>query len=222
MIRGEVVCADELSVPITENKTFLQTTTCECPNKLSPPYYVAFNNKCVLDECDTKNMSQDALLQWATTQLQKIVDEENEAFAANTGRINDPKVIGDKPLITDKEYQGWGNKFGTRPTPGGPVKYNDSSFAIAYGHAVERLAAVRVSKDLCLSRVLQYIPNSQQPKGGGQPDFKGKGDLKSGDFDVTTVEQSKKKKQPYIFITYTRLIQLDENGNNIPRTPKTP
>jgi hypothetical protein len=226
MIRGEIVCADELAVPITENKTFLESKTCECPDKLSPPYYVAHGDKCVIDTCTIKEMSQEALLQWATTRLQQIVDEENKAFAANTARVNDSNVVGPKPLFSDKEIQGIGDKFGTRVTPSGNEKLSDASWAIIYGHAIERLAAARVKKDLCLNRILQYIPNVQQTRSGGQPDFKHKAPLKSGEFDVTTPEEAKRKsgegKSSWIFITYTRLIMLDENGNNVPVKPKKP
>lgn len=52
MIRGVIICPDELAVPISDGTPF-PNKKCECPDKLSPPYYIAKGNKCVLD-CATK------------------------------------------------------------------------------------------------------------------------------------------------------------------------
>lgn len=224
-IMGITLCP-ELSVVIDDGTPYPKQK-CECPDKILPPYYIGVFDKCELDTCTITDMPADQLQQWATHRLQTIVDEENLAFSKNTARVYDPKVVGQDSLFSAKEIGYFGNKFGWRKTPGTQnEKYSDAAWAVIYGHAIERLAGVRMEKDMCLKKVLQYIANADQMKDGGQPDFKGKGKIGSASYDITTPEQAAEKaktdkKKDWIFITYTRLIVLDENGNNRPAPPKT-
>jgi hypothetical protein len=141
--------------------------------------------------------------------------------------VYDPEVTGgdSNAIVSSREIQGFGNKFGLKQTRAdGKFHYSDKAWQIIYGHVIERLTAKRVAKDKTLRKYLSYIKNVDQTAGGGKPDFIGAGELPATvKFDITTNKQAaSKKKMPekkcWIFITYERLIVLDDEGDHIQRT----
>lgn len=225
IIMGVVICPD-LATEVIDQTHFLQKK-CECPT----PGYVALDNKCVQDTCTMASMDPETLKLKITERLQQIVNEENQAFAANPARVYDPAVVGPTPLFSQKEIDYFGKTFGFKKvvSDSDPADtsyaYAESSWNIIYGHAVERLAAKRVEKDMCLKQLLQYIKNVDQTKEGGQPDFKGNDG--ASNYDITTPGSAEKKKQTenkkdWIFITYTRLIEIDEKGGHKPAKQRPP
>jgi hypothetical protein len=97
---------------------------------------------------------------------------------------------------------------------------NPKLFPLAYGHVLEELTALAVSRDECLSQYLDYVPNAEQNKAGGMPDFRGKGAAAGHAFDITTRDQMRRKKESnpnkrkpsYHYVLYERQLEFGAVG----------
>jgi hypothetical protein len=77
MIRGIIVCPDELATPIDDGTPF-PNKKCECPDKLSAPYYKAKGNRCVLD-CAEKLDGEGRMQEQGLTNAYQGTPQEREA-----------------------------------------------------------------------------------------------------------------------------------------------
>lgn len=221
-IMGIIICPENASAsPENQTKNY-KDWTCLCYQG-----YIADGKICKKDPCSYySNMSEDGLKGWATSMLQKFCDEENAAFVAAPSDKMYPQ--GEPPIFTDSEIFGFmqmAGGAGMKKIAGTKNKYTyaDWVWPIVYGHAIERLVARRVEKDECLKKFVSYVNNANQTKEeDANPDFKGQSKLPAGvHFDVTTTGQvAKKKNNPakahFIFITYTRGLDIDKYGNPMP------
>ncbi|MBL7726474.1 MAG: hypothetical protein JNM68_02260 [Dinghuibacter sp.] len=215
---GVIVCPENASSFSKNNDNNFNELICLCNEG-----YKAKGKVCEKDTCaEYEKMSEDGLREWARARLQRICDEENEAFK------NDPKKGGS--LLTDKEVKGFSDeKGGWKTSANGNETYADWVWRIKYGQIIEKMIAKRLEKETCLKDYLVYVPGSQQMKESGpNPDFKGKGKLPAeNEYDITTPEQViVKSKNPlkahFIFITYTRLFTSDELVDGMGTNPSTP
>lgn len=163
------------------------STCCECP----APNYKITGKQCTLVEClPWINADSAGIRDLITEKLQAITDSVNLAFAENPEMADTTKLS---------------NKAAAK-----------MPFVAAYGHALERLVAEVVKDYPCIKDYIKYVPNTEQTVPGGKPDFEGVKTAAGLQFDITTEKQAEVKskteaKKDYIFITYTRLLEVDYN-----------